>query len=152
MEMYEDSWKNVKESQRIPTFGLEREAGLESVTVNVGRMIRSFRLGVKDLMEIWRKWCPETTFGWSPLDNYQMRSSPCLKICGFVWSMTCRRLSQRFFPQNTIEIDDSLYLGRVASFIKENQESRVHEAEGNIESLCKVFEEMKPYLIDRWTS
>jgi hypothetical protein len=43
-----------------------------------------------------------------------------------------------------------LYLGRVASFVKENQESPAREVEARIESLCKVFEEMKPYLIERW--
>jgi hypothetical protein len=43
-----------------------------------------------------------------------------------------------------------LYLGRVASFVKENQESSVREVEKKVESLCKVFEQMKPYLIERW--
>jgi hypothetical protein len=43
-----------------------------------------------------------------------------------------------------------LYLGRVASFVKENQKSSAEEVEEEIESLCQVFEEMKPYLIERW--
>jgi hypothetical protein len=45
-----------------------------------------------------------------------------------------------------------LYLGRVASFVKENKESSVREVEEKIESLCKIFEETKPYLIERWTA
>ena len=43
-----------------------------------------------------------------------------------------------------------LYLGRVASFVKENHKSSAKEVEEKIESLCRVFEEMKPYLIERW--
>jgi len=43
-----------------------------------------------------------------------------------------------------------LYLGRVASFVKENRESSAREVEENIESLCRNFEEMKPYLIEHW--
>jgi len=43
-----------------------------------------------------------------------------------------------------------LYLGRVAFFVKENIDSSASEVEEKIESLCKVFEEMKPYLIERW--
>jgi hypothetical protein len=43
-----------------------------------------------------------------------------------------------------------LYLGRVASFVKENQKSSAEEVEGEIESLCQAFEETKPYLIERW--
>ena len=41
-------------------------------------------------------------------------------------------------------------LGRVASFVKENQECSANEVEEKIESLCHAFEEMKPYLIERW--
>jgi hypothetical protein len=43
-----------------------------------------------------------------------------------------------------------LYLGKVASFVKENMRSSANEVEEEIESLCKVFEEMKPYLVERW--
>ncbi|MFH1124548.1 MAG: glycosyl transferase family 2, partial [Pseudomonadota bacterium] len=43
-----------------------------------------------------------------------------------------------------------LYLGWVASFVKENQESDAEKVEEEIESLCTVFETMKPYLIERW--
>jgi hypothetical protein len=43
-----------------------------------------------------------------------------------------------------------LYLGRVASFVMENQKSSAIEVEEEIESLCMVFDEMKPYLIERW--
>jgi hypothetical protein len=45
-----------------------------------------------------------------------------------------------------------LYLGRVAAFVEENMESSSREVEEKIESLCKVFEEMKPYLIERWAT
>jgi len=43
-----------------------------------------------------------------------------------------------------------LYLGRVASFVKETRESSAREVEEKIESLCKLFEKMKPYLIEHW--
>jgi hypothetical protein len=43
-----------------------------------------------------------------------------------------------------------LYLGQVASFVKENQESSPEDIEEKIESLCRIFEKMKPYLTERW--
>ncbi len=43
-----------------------------------------------------------------------------------------------------------LYLGQVASFVKENQESSPEDVEEKIEPLCRIFEEMKPYLIGHW--
>jgi hypothetical protein len=43
-----------------------------------------------------------------------------------------------------------LYLGQVASFVKENQDSSAEQVEESVESLCRVFEKMKPYLVEHW--
>jgi hypothetical protein len=43
-----------------------------------------------------------------------------------------------------------LYLGRMASFVNENQEASPREIEIKIEALCSLFEEMKPYLVEHW--
>jgi hypothetical protein len=34
--------------------------------------------------------------------------------------------------------------------VRENWDSSAKEVEERIENLCQVFEEMKPYLIERW--
>jgi hypothetical protein len=44
-----------------------------------------------------------------------------------------------------------LYLGWVATFVKGNQDRTANEVEEQIESLSRLFEEMKPNLVDRWT-
>lgn len=64
MGEYQNLWKGIRESQPVPTFGFHYEVGLEPVSVNLERMIGSFRLGVKDLMEIWRKVLPSETVLW----------------------------------------------------------------------------------------
>jgi hypothetical protein len=43
-----------------------------------------------------------------------------------------------------------LYLARVASFVIETEPMTASEVEQRIESLCMVFEELKPYLASRW--
>jgi hypothetical protein len=43
-----------------------------------------------------------------------------------------------------------LYLGRTASFVQATQGLTSKEAEYKIEALCRTFENMKPYLVDRW--
>jgi len=43
-----------------------------------------------------------------------------------------------------------LYLGWVAAFVKDNRERSTLEVEEKTESLCRVFEEAKPYLLERW--
>jgi glucosylglycerate synthase len=43
-----------------------------------------------------------------------------------------------------------LYLGRTASFVQATQGLTSKEAEHKIEDLCRTFEHMKSYLIERW--
>jgi hypothetical protein len=44
-----------------------------------------------------------------------------------------------------------LYIGRVASFVLETLELDDHAAEEKIEALCRMYEQMKPCLIQRWS-
>jgi glucosylglycerate synthase len=154
MKEYENVWKEVKESQPVPTFGFHYDVGLEPVSVNVERMIGNFRLGVKDLMEIWRKLLFSETALW--LESIAQLSDEAFSFPQDLWV----RIIYDFaiaYHKGSVHRDHllksmiPLYLGRVASFIKENQKSSAEEVEEEIESLCQVFEEMKPYLVEHWT-
>ncbi len=153
MENYRNVWKEVRESQPVPTFGFHFEVGLEPISVNVEGMIRNFRLGVKDLIEIWRKILPPETI--LSLESLGRRSDDSFSFPQDLWARIIydfaaayhKRLVHR---EHLVKSMIPLYLGRVASFVKENQESTPGEVEVRIESLCGIFEEMKPYLIERW--
>jgi hypothetical protein len=43
-----------------------------------------------------------------------------------------------------------LYLGRVASFVRQTESLVSAEVEDRIEGLCVAFESLKPYLISLW--
>jgi hypothetical protein len=153
MGNYQHLWKEVKESQPVPTFGFHYEVGLEPISVNVERMIRSFKLGVKDLMEILRKALSSETTRW--LESIGRLSDEAFSFPQDLWV----RMIYDFaiaYHQGSVHRDHllksmiPLYLGKVASFVKENQESSAREVDEKMESLCNVFEEMKPYLIERW--
>jgi hypothetical protein len=153
MADYENFWGKVKESQPVPTFGFHYDVGLEPVSVNVERMIHSFRLGVKDLIEIWRKALPPETAHW--LESIGRVSEQAFSFPEDLWvriiydfAITYRNGSVH--RDHLLKSMIPLYLGRVASFVLENHESSAREVEEKIEHLCEVFEEMKPYLIERW--
>jgi glycosyltransferase involved in cell wall biosynthesis len=153
MKEYENFWREVKESQPVPTFGFHYEVGLEPISVNVERMIGNFRLGVKDLMEIWRKvLLPETAL-W--LESIARLSDEAFSFPQDLWvriiyDFAISYHKESIHREHLLKSMIPLYLGRVASFVKENQKSSAEEVEEEIESLCQVFEEMKPYLIERW--
>jgi hypothetical protein len=154
MADYQRFWREVKESQPVPTFGFHYEVGLEPVPVNVERMIRSFRLGVKDLMEIWRKALSAETTQW--LESIGRVSEEAFFFPQDLWVRIIYDFALTYHHgsvhrDHLLKSMIPLYLGRVASFVRENQESSAREVEEKIENLCEVFEEMKPYLIERWT-
>ena len=153
MEEYQPLWKEVKESQPIPSFGFHYEVGLEPISVNVERMIGNFRLGVRDLAEIWKKvLLPET--------GIRLQSIGQLSDEGFffphdlwvriVYDFAIAYHGGSVHREHLLKSMIPLYLGRVASFVKENQKSSAEEVEGEIESLCQAFEKMKPYLVEHW--
>jgi glucosylglycerate synthase len=43
-----------------------------------------------------------------------------------------------------------IYLGRIASFVLETQNSTAADVENKIELLCLEYENLKSYLIERW--
>jgi glycosyltransferase involved in cell wall biosynthesis len=150
---YHKLWETITESEPIPTFGFRYEVGLEPVNVNVERMIRNFRLAVKELMEIWRKVMVLETAQW--LESLGRLSDEAFHFPSDLWV----RIIYDFaiaYHKSTLHRDHllksmiPLYLGRLASFVKENRESSAKEVEGNIESLCETFEAMKPYLVEHW--
>ena len=153
MNEYQNLWKGVNESQPVPIFGFHYEVGLEPVSVNLGRMIGNFRLGVKDLMEIWRNALPSETALW--LESIGRLSDESFSFPQDLWARIIYDFAAAYdkesiHREHLLKSMIPLYLGRVASFVMENQESTAGEVETKIESLCRVFEEMKPYLIERW--
>jgi hypothetical protein len=153
MEEYQTLWKEVKGSQPIPSFGFRYEVGLEPISVNLERMIANFRLGVRDLGDIWEQVLP-------PEIGMRLRSIGQLSDEGFsfphdlwvriVYDFAIAYHEGSVHREHLLKSMIPLYLGRVASFVKENQKSSAGEVEGEIESLCQAFEKMKTYLVERW--
>lgn len=153
MENYHLLWKEIHSSQPVPTFGFQYEVGLEPISVNVERMVRNFQLGVKDLMEIWRKVLPHETA--HRLNSIARLSDKKFVFPQELWVQIVYDFAIAYHQgvvhrEHLIKSMIPLYLGKVASFVKENMESSPDEVEGKIEFLCQTFEKLKPYLIERW--
>jgi len=150
---YQHLWREIKESHPVPSFGFHYEVGLEPVSVNVERMIENFRLGVRDLTEIWRKVLFSETVHW--LESIGRLSNEAFSFPQDLWVRIIYDFGIAYHKasvhrEHLLKLMIPLYLGKVASFVKENIDSSAVEVEKKVESLCHAFEEMKPYLIERW--
>jgi len=155
MNEYEKVWKGRNGSRDIDLFGFRYGVGLDPITVNVDRMLKSFRMGCQDLVEVWeRALTPEThaavqRLGGQDLDRatFHMEDELWARIV-LEFAVACGRqpVERGYFLRSLTP----LYLARVASFVVETWDLLADEVETRIERLCNCFEKQKPYLIDLW--
>ena len=153
MEQHDGLWAERAGSKPVRLFGFPYEVGVEPVKVNVERMVSHFRQGLTDLESIWQIILAEDTFK-------QLRSlndgplTEC-RVPDELWVQVvydaATAYHQRVMPrEHLLKALTPLYLGRTASFVLATQGLTSTEAEQKIEGLCQAFEQLKPYLIDRW--
>lgn len=153
METYSGVWKNIKGSEPVITCGFQYAVGLEPVNVNVERMIEKFRLGVKELMDIWRKFLPETVIGYLnktaglPKEEFHILDEIWVEI---IYSFAIAAHKRLINKEHLLKSLTPLYIGRTASFVLETWQSNAEDVEEKIENLCKVFEDKKDLLINKW--
>jgi hypothetical protein len=153
METYAGRWQGIRGSEPVPVFGFAFEVGLDSIPVNVDRMINHFHRGRADLDEIWQRLVAPDHLNWlrsidtGSRERFHIPDELWVKVvCDFALAYH-RRVMHR---EHIIRSMTPLYMGRVASFVLENMDADARSVEDRIEKLCLAFESTKDYLIERW--
>lgn len=153
METYQDVWERVKTTTPVPMAGPAYEPSTETMPMNVGRMVRGFRQGVRDLLPIWEIiLSPETLAGVLSLglvEEEEFRFPVSLWV-QTVYDFAVAYRAKVLHREHLLKSLVPLYLGRTASFVLETRDGRPEDVEAAVETLCGTFERMKPYLIERW--
>jgi glycosyltransferase involved in cell wall biosynthesis len=153
MAEYHDAWKGVQGSESVPQFGFQYTVGLESVNVNVERMLAVFRDGVKELGAIWQAVLGRgdldalADLAAVPVNEFRFPPSLWMRIIyDYALAYYKKSLSREHLLKSLVP----LYLGKTAAFILEAAAMGQEEAEAMIEKLCLEFEKGKPYLVSNW--
>jgi len=153
METYSGIWKQVNKSEPIPAFGFRYAVGLEPVSVNIDRMLERFRLGVKELSDIWKKFLPEniTDFLSSaetlPKEEFHFPDELWVEI---IYNFALAAHKKVINKEHLLKSLTPLYIGRTASFVMETWNSSADEVEGKIENICTSFEKKKDLILYNW--
>jgi glycosyltransferase involved in cell wall biosynthesis len=153
MDVYADVWMKIQNSEKIPTFGFTYDVGLEPISVNIFRMLEKFRLGVRDLKDIWKVFLTKETIDFLldaralPKHRFNIPDEIWAEI---IYSSTIAAHKKELNKEHLLKSLTPLYIGKTASFIIETWESDASEVEEKIEKLCRVFEEKKSLLIEKW--
>ncbi len=153
MEASTPLWMSVTGSEDVPVFGFRFDVGLEPIHVNVERMIQRFHQGLKDLGEIWDLVLqPETarclrSLEAAPAERFHLPEGLWVRV---IYDMAAAYHARKINTDHLLGSLTPIYMGRVASFVLETKDSTARDVEEKIEQLCLLYEQAKPYLVERW--
>jgi glycosyltransferase involved in cell wall biosynthesis len=155
METYEAVWQKVGSSEPVPMFGLPFAVGLDPIAVDVERMNRAYRQGLRDLDGIYRSFLSESTL--EGLLASAEKTGEDFRVSDGLWVRLVYEVAAAFH-RRTLDRDHllqslvPLYLGRTASFVLDAREADSAQVEDKIETLAREFETQKPYLLELWSA
>lgn len=158
MEAHADFWKRVKWSKPTALFNLDGQE-MDTpplVEINAVRLHQRFLEGFRENEATWRQVLDPVTM--NKLEEirrmpYEQFTFPSQTWAALLFDTACAY--RRFAAAERERLLDSLvplYLGKVVGFVKRTERLSVQQAEDYVEQTCAIFEECKPYLVERWPS
>lgn len=145
-------WQRIRGSHEVPTFGAADVAAAAD-TVDVRRMVEAFQLGERNLRDIWALILPPVTLlelkklsRLTP-DEFHMEDTLWARI---VYDFALAHRLRNIHRAHLFGALTPLYLGWVASYAVEINQSGIAAAQQRIEQLARTYETEKPYLLSRW--
>jgi glycosyltransferase involved in cell wall biosynthesis len=157
MNIYMHKWFRVKGSRPTAIFGFESEAAPKPINVDVVNMIGKFREGAAQFMPLWEKILQvencQKIKEVAKMDDAHFELPIELWIKSlFDFAVAHKDLTDGLSTSDVIEALVPIYYAKTASFVKATLNLDSHQAEEIITNQCLAFENLKPYLIDHWTS
>ena len=153
MDVCASHWQRIRGSQPTPVWGNAGDGAPDAQPIDAQPMLDSFLLGSKNLDEVWRFILPPNTLlelrRLARLQPEQFRMPDDLWACivfDFALAFRLRTISRA----HLLGALTPLYLGWVASYVREVSSLSSAAAEQRLEQFARVWEEKKPYLLSRW--
>ena len=152
---YEKRWQGIKWSKPTAIFGFG-SGGTGTVpdfAVNREQLYTRFTESVTPMIDRWKAvLVPEvfsklTEVAGIPLDRFDFPTQLWAKIL-FDYAVAFRRQTDQ--ADGLLESLRPLYWGKVLSYVNKVDTMSTQQAEEYIEEECLIFEETKPYLLERW--
>jgi hypothetical protein len=153
---YEDRWLRVRGSHPIPEYGFERVIAPEPIEVNHAKLIDNFENARLSQRDVWAQMLSE-----EQLERVMTLDVPPqaadFHFPAELWIRCLYDTLVAFHRPGTdreqlLAALTPLYFGRTAGFISQTLDMTTDQAERVVDAQAREFEELKPYLVTRWTS
>lgn len=153
LERYVDVWQRVRGSTPVPINGHARGTAPDAPSMHVERMIESFRLGYRELREVWTWVLPPKTI--VALRKAAEARPEDFRLDDGLWARIIYDFAIGYrlhvLPHDhLLRSLAPLYAGWMASFVSQIHDGASEDLERRLEQVCAAFEAEKPYLISRW--
>jgi glucosylglycerate synthase len=146
-------WQRVRSSTPLPTIGASEPVSQDTGSVEIGRMVESFQLGIRDLEELWRLVLPPSTLfelrklSRLPIESFHVPDELWAQIVyDFALAHRLRTMSR----DHLLKSMTPLYLAWVASYARDLENRLDAGIDQRLERLSLAFEFRKSYLVSRW--
>lgn len=153
MERNAPCWQRTRFSTPLASSGEPCVSSHDAGTLDTTRLVESFQLGNRELQEIWGLVLPPSSLfelrklSRLPVDEFRMPDELWVRIVyDFALAHRLRTISR----DHLLKSMTPLYLGWVASYAHDLQDSNAFSVERRLERLSAVYEADKPYLVSRW--
>ncbi len=153
MDRYRASWADVRGSSAVDRIGEPPALVTETGEIQAERMVRAFRLGLKDLLPLWEQALQEETLAFVyPLGilSPEEFAFPAEHWARVVYDFAVAFHEQRLPRDHLLRALTPLYLGRVAAFLRETAAAPPARLGTILEAVGRAFESEKTGLVARW--
>lgn len=150
---YESEWTHVLGSRPTAIFGFETEVSPKPVQVDVENLQRSFREAVPSSRAAWQDILEPENY-YKVMEVYE-KPDRYFELPFEVWVKSIYDFSVAYSayeenPETIVTALLPIYYAAVASFVVKTKEMDNRRVEELINRQCETFEDLKPYLIQRW--
>jgi glucosylglycerate synthase len=152
-ERAESFWPDIRGSEPVISFGVPPEPLPGGPAVDPSLMQVGFVQGVRDLLPVWERILAPDNLGEvlelsdRPLDRFRVSDRLWSRI---VYDFLLAYRARVVYRSHAVQSLAPLYLGRAASVVLETQTRPPAAMSQSAARLGGMFEEEKPYLVDRW--
>ena len=153
MKTYEIRWKEVMGSRPTAIFGFKAEVSPSPIRVNLEQMIIKFKQGFDQHKTYYKQTLSPDCMS-KLAEVREMATDRAIDFPKILWIRIIYNYAASYQKEGNrkrlLESLIPLYFGFIASYVRETEVYDDYKAEEVIEELCEIYEDTKPYLIQRW--